>query len=160
MEAFQYCPMKCCAVEVDASTIASDNSFDRDFSKCGFTDNQIEIPHKIKFDLTNQFSLNVCANICGIFNDVNGDSGTIRSNLSDAALAISQSVLQKNIDYLAPIQKPPSSPEITKQIPSTPIVTITNTISTVDAQESLLIPKKSPLEVAAPNDSSEGSNDN
>ena len=44
--------MKCCAVEVDASTIASDNSFDRDFSKCGFTDNQIEILHKIEFGLT------------------------------------------------------------------------------------------------------------
>ena len=25
---FQYCPVKCCAVEVDASTIASDDSFD------------------------------------------------------------------------------------------------------------------------------------
>ena len=103
MEAFQYCPVKYCAVEIDASTIASDDSFDYDFAKCGFTDDQIEIFHKIEFDLSNQFSLNVCADICGILSDVNSDSGTIRSNISAATLATFQSALPKTINYLTPI---------------------------------------------------------
>ena len=51
-EVFQYYPLENCAIEIDASVIASDDSFDRDFSKCGFTDNQIEILHKIEFGLT------------------------------------------------------------------------------------------------------------
>ena len=93
MEAFQYFPVECCSIEIDASTIASDDSFDYDFAKCGFTDNQIEIPHKIEFNLTNQFSLNVCVDFCGILGDANSDSGTIRSNLSDNTLATSQSIL-------------------------------------------------------------------
>ena len=116
METFQYCPVKCCAVEIDASTIASDNSFDHDFAKCGFIGNQIEIPHKIEFDLPNHFSLNICANIRGIISDVNSNSGTSRSNVSDVTIATSQSILPKTIDYLTSIQKPPSSPTSTKQI--------------------------------------------
>ena len=42
----------------------------------------------------------------------------------------------------------------------TPIVTITNTISTADAQESLLTPAKKPLEEEAQSNRLEGSNDN
>ena len=34
MEARQYCPLKNCAIEIDASTIASNDSFDCDFVKC------------------------------------------------------------------------------------------------------------------------------
>ena len=115
METFQYCPLKNCAIERDASTIVSDASFDRDFAKCGFTNDLIEIPHKIEFDLTHQVSLHVCANICDIFGDVNGDSGTIRSNLSDATLATSQSVLPIPINYLVSIQTPSSTSASTQE---------------------------------------------
>ena len=38
IKAFQYCTVKCCAVEIDASTSASDDSFKCNFAKCGFTD--------------------------------------------------------------------------------------------------------------------------
>ena len=115
MEAFQYCPVKCCAVDISASTIASDNSFECDSSKCEFTDDQIEISHGIEFNLSNQFSLNVCANICDISGEVSGNFGTIRSNLSASTLATSQSILPKTAHYLTPIQTPPSSPTSTKK---------------------------------------------
>ena len=38
MEAFQYCPVKCYTVEIDASAIESNNNSKSDFAKCGFTD--------------------------------------------------------------------------------------------------------------------------
>ena len=47
MEAFQYCPVRNCAIERDNSTIASDKSFYREFVKCGFTDDLIEISSEI-----------------------------------------------------------------------------------------------------------------
>ena len=47
MEVFQYCPMRNCAIKRDTSTIVFNESFDREFAKCGFTDDLIEIPHKI-----------------------------------------------------------------------------------------------------------------
>ena len=47
MEAFQYCPLKNCAVERDSSTIASDDSFDYNFAKWGLTDDLIKVPHEI-----------------------------------------------------------------------------------------------------------------
>lgn len=47
MEAFQYCPLENCTIDKDALTIASDDSFDCDFTKCGFTNDLIEISHKI-----------------------------------------------------------------------------------------------------------------
>ena len=130
-------------MKTDASTIASDNSFKCEFAKCGFTDDQIEISHKVEFDLPNQSSLDVCANIYSIIGDVNGDSGTIRSNLSAATIATSQSVLPKTINYLTPIPTLPSSPPSTKQTPPATTGTSTNTISMVDAQESSLTPEKS-----------------
>ena len=89
MEAFQYCPLKNCAIEKDVSTIASDNSFDRGFAKYECIDNLIKVLHKIEFDLTLQVSVYVCTDICGILRDVNGDFGSIRSNLLDATLVTS-----------------------------------------------------------------------
>ena len=103
MEAFQYCSLRNCVVERDLSTIASDDSFDRDFAKWGLTDDLIEVPPEIEFDLTNQVSLHVGTDIYGILGDVNGDSGTIRLNLSDATLATSKSVLPTPINYIVPI---------------------------------------------------------
>ena len=108
MEAFQYFPMTNCAIKRDASTIASDDSFDRDFAKCGFTNDLIESPYKIEFDLIHQVSLHVCADICGILGDENGDSGTIRLVLSAVTIATSQIVPPRSIDYLIPRSTPPS----------------------------------------------------
>ena len=48
MELFQYCPVRNGAIDKDTSTIASDNSFDREFAKCGFTDDVIEIPDEVR----------------------------------------------------------------------------------------------------------------
>lgn len=73
--------------------IASDNIFDCDFAKCGLTNNLIEVPHEIEFNLIHQVFLNVDTNIYVILGDVNGDSDTIKSNLSGATLTTSQSVL-------------------------------------------------------------------
>ena len=160
MEEFQYCSLKNCAIERDALTNEFDDSFDRDFAKCGFTNDQIEIPHETEFDLTHQVSLHVYVAICGILSDVNGDSGTIRSNLSDATLCISQLVLPKPINYLVPMQKPPSAPVSTKENPIIPTVTMNDTTSKEDAQDSSLPPAKIPSEEEASNNRSEGSSDN
>ena len=72
MEAFQYCPVRNCAIKRDTSTIASGESFNCKFAKCRFTDDLIEIPHKIEFDLVHQVSFHVCPNICGLLGDENG----------------------------------------------------------------------------------------
>lgn len=37
MDYYQYCPIKCCAVEIDNSSIDSDKSVDREFARRGFT---------------------------------------------------------------------------------------------------------------------------
>ena len=44
MDCYQYCPIKNCAVEIDNSSIDSDESVDREFAKCGFTNNVLVIP--------------------------------------------------------------------------------------------------------------------
>ena len=121
MKAFQYCPLRKCVVErtaaTDASMIVTDdfgNSFDCDFSNLGLTEDLWEVPHKIKFDMTYQVSLLVGTIICGILGNINGDSGTIRSNLSAAALVTFKSVLPTPINYLNSSQTPiPPSNNIT-----------------------------------------------
>ena len=50
MESFQYCPVCCCAIERDTSIIASNDSFDCKFAKCGLTNDMIEIPTVIEYD--------------------------------------------------------------------------------------------------------------
>ena len=56
MDCYQYCPRKNCAVEIDNSTIDSDESVDREFAKCGFTDDVLVIPVEVEFDLPHQFT--------------------------------------------------------------------------------------------------------
>ena len=160
MEAFQYCPVKYCAVEIDASTIASDDSFDYDFAKCRFTGDLIEIPCEIEFDLTHQVSLHVCADICGILGYVNKDSGTVRSNLSTATLATSQLVLPIPINYLVQIQTPRSASVSTKENQTVPTATMTEPTSKEDAQDLLIPPAATPSVEEASSDKSKESSDN
>ena len=69
LEPFQYCPIRRCTIERDTSTIASDKSFDWEFSKCGLTNDMIEIPTVIEFDLAHQITLHICSDIVGLFGD-------------------------------------------------------------------------------------------
>ena len=107
MEPFQYSPVKNCAIERDTSTILSDKSFDWEFAKCGFTDDMIEIPSEIEFNLRYQMTLHLCPNIVGLLGDENGDSNTIRSNCLDATIATSKTAPSTPIDYPIPHPKPP-----------------------------------------------------
>ena len=59
MASFQWIPVKNCAIEIDNSTIA-DEIFDREFAKNGFTDDVIEIPKEVVFNLVHQVTLHVC----------------------------------------------------------------------------------------------------
>ena len=69
------------AIERDNSTIASDElSFEQEFTKSGFSDDVIEIPEKVEFDLRRQITLHLYPDINGLLGDENGDSRTIRSN--------------------------------------------------------------------------------
>ena len=77
MASFQLSLVKNWAIEIDNPTIASDKSFDREFAKCGFTDDVIEIPKGVVFNLVHQVTLHVCSDIVGLLGDENGDSGTI-----------------------------------------------------------------------------------
>ena len=73
-EAFQYYPVKNCAIKRYNTTIVSEESFDLEFTKCGFTDDVIEIPTEIEFDLRHQVTLHLCPNIIGLLGDENGDT--------------------------------------------------------------------------------------
>lgn len=83
MKDFQYCPLRKCAIErvgsSDAfmnSTIASNDSttsIDQCFAKWGLH-NDYDVPPEIEFNLTNQVSLHIGTDICGILGDINGDS--------------------------------------------------------------------------------------
>ena len=84
------------------STIASNDSatsIDQCFAKWGLH-NDYDVPPEIEFDLTNQVSLHIGADLCGILGDIKGDSGTIRTDCSDATAATSHSHLPKPINYL------------------------------------------------------------
>ena len=107
MNGYQYCPRKNCAIEIDNSTIDSDESVDREFAKCGFTEDVLVIPPEVDFDLRHQITLHLCLDINGLLGDENGDSGTIRSNCSEATLATFKTAPSDPIDYLIP---PPSDP--------------------------------------------------
>ena len=98
MEAFQYYPVKNCAIERHTSAIASDKSFDWKYAKYGFTDDLIEIRSEIEFDLRYQMTLHLCPDIVGLLGDENGDSCTIRSNCTDATIATSKTAPSTPID--------------------------------------------------------------
>ena len=106
MDGYQYCLRKNCAVEIDNSTIDSDKSVEREFAKCGFTDDVLVIPDELEFDLPHQFTLHLYPDINGLLVDENGDSGTIRSNWLDATIATSKILLSDPINYLVPCPTP------------------------------------------------------
>ena len=143
--------------------IVSNNNFDCDFAKWGLTNDLIKVPHKIEFDLTHQFFLHVGSNMCGMPRDVNGDSGTIRSNLCNTTLATSKSVLLTPMSYLVPIQTPisPSNNTNTEenQTVSTPTVTKFVPTSIEDAQDSSIPPTTTPSLEGALSNRSKGSSD-
>ena len=56
-------------------------------------------------------SLHIGADICGVLGDINGDSGTIRTDCSAATAATSKSLLPTPINYL--IKRPPKTPAAT-----------------------------------------------
>ena len=118
MDSFQYCPLKRCAVELDNSTIDSTESTDLEFTRMGFSEDLLTIPKDISFDPRNQFTLHVCPDVNGLLGDENGDSGTIRSNCSDATLGTFKTAPSEPINYLLPRS-------ITTPIPPTAPTTIT-----------------------------------
>ena len=74
-----------------------------------------DVPPEIEFDLTNQVSLHIGADTCGILGNIKGDSGTIRTDCSDATAATSHSHLPKPINYLIktiPINTDPTNAEM------------------------------------------------
>ena len=154
MEPYQYCPIRCCAIERDTSTITSDDSFDREFAKCGLSVDMIDIPTVIEFDSVQQITLHICPNIVGLLENENGDSGTIRLGVSDATMVTSKTAPFATISYLEPLSTPPLENQ------SLPTVSRNNTISKEDAADLLLTPATTPSIEEALNDRSEKSNDN
>ena len=118
MRKFQYCPIRKYAIERSAATDSSmtstittndsATSINQCFTKWGLNNDFEDVPPEIEFDLTNQVSLHIGANICGILGDIKGDSGTIRTDCSDATSATSKSILPKPINYL--IKRNPQNP--------------------------------------------------
>ena len=123
MDAFQFCPLKQCAVEIDNSTIDSTESTDLDFARCGFTEDLLILPKEISLDPKNQFTVHVCLDVNGLLGDKNGDSGTIRSDCSDATLGTFKTAPSEPINYLIPRSTIPT-------IPSTAPTTISNNNNT------------------------------
>ena len=119
MNGYQYCPRKNCAIEIDNSTIDSDNSVDREFAKCGFTEDVLVIPKEVEFDLRHKITLHLCPDINGLLSDENGDSSTIRSNCSDATLATFNTAPSDPINYLIPrLTTPIPTPTTVKETPT------------------------------------------
>ena len=100
-------------------------------------------------------------------------SGTIRTNLSDATLVTSKSVLPTPINYLVPIQTPippsnnttitlatPRARASTEKKQMLPLVTMTIPTSTDDAQDLSLIFVPPSSEEEGPNNRLEESNKN
>ena len=87
MEPYQNCPTRRCAIEKDTSTIASDDSFDHEFSKSGLSDNMINILEFIELFPVQQITFHICPDIVGFLGDENGDLGIIRLYCSDATIA-------------------------------------------------------------------------
>ena len=56
MDAFQYYPLKNCAIKRDLPRITSDDSFDCNFAKWGLTDNLIEVKDRIQSDSLSFFA--------------------------------------------------------------------------------------------------------
>ena len=90
MDQYQYCPVTCCAIEIDTSSIESSDSLDEEFIRCGFTDDVIEVQDIVHLDLSHHLTLHLCPNINGILGDNNGDAATFNSGTSTATIATSK----------------------------------------------------------------------
>ena len=119
MDAFQFCHIKQCAVELDSLTIDSTKSTDLDFTKIEFSEDLLILPNEILFNPKNQFTLHVCLDVNGLHGNENGDSGTIRSNWSDATLGTFKTAPSEPLNYLIPRS-------ITTSVLSTAPTTISN----------------------------------
>ena len=125
--------------------------------------------------MTYQVLLHVGADICGILGDINGDSGTIRTDLSEATLVTSKSLFPTLINYLILIQisiSPPSndttmtvatpnaqeSTEENQTTPSDTPMTVAN--STENVPNSSLVPVTTPSNEEASNDRLKESSNN
>ena len=102
MSDFQFCPIKGCAVEIDNSTVGTTESTDIEFAKCGLSEDLLIMPEVISFDPKNQITLHLAPDTNGLLGDENGDSGTIRTDCSDATLGTFKTALSAPIDYLVP----------------------------------------------------------
>ena len=122
-----------------------DDSFDREFSKCGLSDDMINIFDVIELGLVQQITLHIYLDIVRLLGDENGDSGTIRLDCSDATIATSKPAPFEIIHYL----EPPPIPPLTNPAPSK--VLKSNTISKEEAIYSLLIPAPTPSKEEALN---------
>mmetsp|Transcript_13319 Transcript_13319/g.13136 ORF Transcript_13319/g.13136 Transcript_13319/m.13136 type:complete len:304 (-) Transcript_13319:117-1028(-) len=146
MEAFQYCPVRNCAIKRDTSTIALDElSLDREFSKCGFTEDVIEIPAEVEFNLKHQMTLHLYSDIVGFLGDENGDSGTIRSIYMDTTITTSKTAPSTPINYLILRPKPPIF-QTSKVKTETPTVTMSDPTDKADAPRTSPTPATTALE--------------
>ena len=109
MAAFTYCPTKQCVVEVTAleylscgSSIATNDSdycLNDMVSKWGLEYHlDLEDNQEYSFDLTNQVTLHIGADGCGILGDAGDDSGTVRTDCSAATQGTTK--LKATINYL------------------------------------------------------------
>ena len=154
MEPYQYCPMRGCAIEKVTPTITFDDSFDCEFSKCGLSDDMINIPDLIELDPVQQIMLHIYPDIVGLLGGENGDSGMIRSDCSAAIIATSKTAPFEIINYLEP---PPIPPRVN---PAPPTVLKSNTTSKEDATDLSLIPGPTPSKEEALNNRPEESKAN
>ena len=107
MDKYQYCPHTCRAIEIDTSSIETSDSLDEDFTRCGFTDDVIEIQDDVRLDLSHQLTIHICPNINGILGDDNGDAATFNSGTSAATINTSKTAPPDPIMYRIPA--PPST---------------------------------------------------
>ena len=145
MDQYQYFPLRCRAVEIDNSSIESNDSVDKKFARRGFTDNVITIPDKVHLDLQHQFTFHLCPDINGILGDENGDSAIFKSNVSAATIATSKTAPSNPIQYLVPCLK--SSPILPSLVETkTPTIVIIDlnkeTEQAVEAEASMIFPLK------------------
>ena len=130
MKPYQYCLTHGCTIKRDTSTIASNYSFDCEFSKCGLSDDIINIPNVIELNPVQRIMLHICPDIVGLLDNENRDLGTIRSDCSATTIVISKTAHFKIINYLEPTPIPPLAN------PAPPAVTKSNITYKEDATDS------------------------
>ena len=113
-----------------------DESVDREFAKCGFTNDVLVIPDEVEFDLPHQFALHLCPSI----NRILGDENTSKTAPSDP------------IEYLVLCPPPliPLPSSVVKEIPTVSMSDQTNeadalmTLPTTTATSQIEVSASSP----------------